>query len=340
MSWNFQKSSELGPSQWGKTFSNCISDNQSPINILSNTAKRCNMLCSLKMKYKKSKCNIYIKNNIPIINYDKGSTILYRDITYQLYQITIHTPSLHTIDNVQLCTELNLYHKTSNGGIVIISILVEENDRFSSSQDFFQQFIPYLKKNLSRPTNIPTDGNWNINQAIPNDKGFFLYKGSLPHPPCNEDITWIVFKNPVNIQRKNFKQLKNILIDKYNNRKVQPLNGRNIYFSNNERDIKNKQQVYVQCKKVNINDIDDDETPAEELLFKKQKKPNTISKTEENISGNNISNKYTIIIITIVFVIMAILGIALSLIIPIQLLDNLVKKLYQLLYILPLPNKK
>ena len=69
-----------------------------------------------------------------------------KGIKYKLYQVAIHTPSLDiVIDNVNYSGELNLYHKSSKGVIVIVCILLDENDRFSSSQDFFEQFTPRLK---------------------------------------------------------------------------------------------------------------------------------------------------------------------------------------------------
>ena len=109
MSWSFQKSSQVGPSNWQNRYSNCESDTQSPINIMTQITKKCNMLCKLKMRYKPSKCNIVMKNNIPFILYDKGSFVNYKDNKYSLYQIAIHTPSLHLIDNQRYCIELNLY---------------------------------------------------------------------------------------------------------------------------------------------------------------------------------------------------------------------------------------
>ena len=221
MSWSFLKTSELGPKNWMDKYPICKSDNnQSPININSSNTKRCNLLCTLKTKYKQSKCEIFIKNNIPHISYDKGSYIEYKEAKYSLYQITIHTPSMHTIDNIKYAMELNLYHKSMNGSIIIISILVDENDRFSSSQDFFDQFTPQLKKNKTNMS-ISTERDWSINKALPMDKGFYIYKGSLPYPPCNDNITWLKFNDKdvatrcLNVARQSFDL--NIACQTYNN---------------------------------------------------------------------------------------------------------------------------
>ena len=332
MTWSFLKTSELGPKHWEKRYPKCKEDNQSPIDINSTNVKRCNLLCSFRTKYKNSKCDIFIKDNVHFISYDKGSYIEYKDAKYKLYQIAIHTPSLHTIDNIKYAMELNLYHKSTNGSIVIVSILVDENDRFSSSQDFFQQFTPHLKKNKTNMS-ISTEKDWSINQVLPIDKSIYIYKGSLPYPPCDENITWIVYKEPINITRKSLSQIKNIIQDGKNSRKTNKLKGRIVYFnSNNYNDNSSQGQVYVQCKKVNISSLDnpEDENIQEEMIFNKNDK-----KTEEspNIENEAYSKKVIRIILYIIVILLGILmggGIFNS-----AQFERIIIKLYQFLFILP-----
>ena len=206
MSWSFLKGGELGPKQWSKNHPNCGNKTQSPININSTDTERCHMLCSLKIRYKRSDCDIFVKNNVPTISYDKGSYIELKGIKYKLYQVAIHTSSMHSIDNVNYAGELNLYHKSSNGSIVIVCILLDENDRFSSSQDFFEQFTPSLKKNKTRMS-ISTSKDWGVNKIIPPDKAFYLYKGSMPYPPCS-DAMCVVLKTQLILLEKVYLKLK------------------------------------------------------------------------------------------------------------------------------------
>ena len=333
MSWSFQKTSNVGPKKWGNNYSNCSSDSQSPININSTLVKRCNVLCNLNIKYRKSKCRMVIKNNIPYLLYDKGSFIEYKKVKYNLYQIAIHTPGLHTIDNVKYPMELNLYHKSLDGSTIIISLLVDDNDRFSSSQDFFNQFAPSVKNIENKIFSISTDKNWSINQVLPTDKEFYLYKGSLPHPPCDEDIVWIILKTPINIERKNLKLLKKIIRNNYNSRSLQKLNNRQVYCNLNENNTENNtnniKQVYVQCKRVNVNELDNIDEQQEELEYTKKK---TKSKTKYNKPEPQ-KNKQTTIGILIIIV-CALLGCGVSLLVPIKMLERLIIKLYKNLYII------
>ena len=332
MSWSFQKNSQNGPNKWDNKFSKCSSDSQSPINIITQITKKCNILCNLKMKYKNSKCNYIIKNNIPFLLYDKGSYILYKKVKYNLYQIALHTPSLHLIDNQRYCLELNLYHKSIDGSIIIISVMVEGNDRFSSSQDFFQEFVPSLTKTENKITNIPIDKRWNINQTIPLDKAFYLYKGSLPYPPCNENVTWIILQTAVNIERKHLKKIKSLILSKNNARPIQKLNNRNIYFNINDDNSKSIGQVYVQCKKVQVKDIDniEDEPPQEELLLDKP-----IKKTKEKVKKLvKKFDSYKVIISILIIIVFVFLGIGFSFLIPVRDIELIIIDFYKKIYIL------
>ena len=37
---------------------------------------------------------------------------------------------------------------------------------------------------------------------------FYTYKGSLPYPPCSNDITWIIFDNASSINLSDYNALK------------------------------------------------------------------------------------------------------------------------------------
>lgn len=329
MSWSFQKTSNVGPKKWGNNYSNCSSDSQSPININSSLVKRCNVLCQLNIRYRKSKCRMVNKNNIPYLLYDNGSFIEYKKVKYNLYQIAIHTPGLHTIDNVNYPMELNLYHKSLDGSKLIISLLVEDNDRFSSSQDFFNQFASSVKSVENKIFSISTDKNWSIGQAIPIDKEFYLYKGSLPYPPCDEDIVWIIMKNPINIERKNLKLLKKIIRNNYNSRPLQKLNNRIVYCNLNENNSNNIKQVYVQCKRVNVNELDNVEEQQEELEYNNKK-----SKSKKKYKKPEPQKYKQTTISVLIIVVFAMLGIGFSLLVPIKVLEELIIKLYKNLYII------
>lgn len=40
---------------------------------------------------------------------------------------------------------------------------------------------------------------------IPDDAGYWTYKGSLTTPPCNECVTWVIFKTPIEVSAEQVK---------------------------------------------------------------------------------------------------------------------------------------
>ena len=212
---------------------------QSPININTKNIQQCNLLCSLSINYKPSKCNI-IKNkqNIIILKWDENSYITYNNKQLPLKYVYFHTPSHHLIDDNNSVMEINLYHSFSDEYLpvldekiknniedtielehpnvdnkkkevikdkgVIISILVKIGDSHSSSKqnNFFSQFITnpkFLGMGIEDKVNIYVDKKWNINDLLPNKKSFYSYEGSLPMPPCYESFNWIIFEEPIDI---------------------------------------------------------------------------------------------------------------------------------------------
>lgn len=54
-------------------------------------------------------------------------------------------------------------------------------------------------------------------KLIPENKKYWTYPGSLTTPPCSESVTWILFKEPIEVSREQVSSLhlKLILKIKY-----------------------------------------------------------------------------------------------------------------------------
>ena len=293
--WNYNKNSDSGPKYWKKKYPSCGLNNQSPINIETDKTRVCNLLCGLKINYKPSSCNVNNNDNLINILYDKGSYVTYKSensIKYLLNKLVPHVPSLHTINGTKYEMELCLYHTNSDGKLLIISVLINSNNNFSYSQDFLNQFIPGLKnQNYSGDPNnsqydysIGVANNWNAENVLPVLRNFFVYKGTLPYPPCSKDVLWVIFENSVNISPHDLKILKERLI--YNNsRKTYPLNTnpqviRYVYYNNNIGvgiGSKTKGKIYIKCKKIE----------NQKNNYSEKKKKSKSNKNSKNSKSNN-----------------------------------------------------
>jgi len=59
---------------------------------------------------------------------------------------------------------------------------------------------------------------------VPDNPAHFLYLGSLPVPPCTEDVTWVVMKTPVPMADDQLAVFGRLY--PRNTRPIQPANGR------------------------------------------------------------------------------------------------------------------
>ena len=67
---------------------------------------------------------------------------------------------------------------------------------------------------------------------------YWNYAGSLTKPPCQEDIKWTVIRDVQSLSKEQLKRLQIKMANKMkyaggtgNNREIQPLNRRTLYFS-------------------------------------------------------------------------------------------------------------
>jgi carbonic anhydrase len=63
-------------------------------------------------------------------------------------------------------------------------------------------------------------------ELLPENRGYYTFRGSLTTPPCSEEVTWLVLKSPVKIAEGEIAAFGKIY--PMNARPTQPLNGRTI----------------------------------------------------------------------------------------------------------------
>lgn len=216
----------VGPEYWATLHGGeeCgMSRSQSPIDVNTTEVKKDKKIKKVIFKYADSRIQS-IEDNGHSIQFDfaDGGHIIYDTITYDLVQFHAHEKSEHTIDGMFYPLELHFVHQSEDGRLLVIAVLVkegEENKYFNKLNE-----IKGLAKNGHISTSIP----FNPQKLYPKKKTFYTYLGSLTTPPCSDNVTWIIFKDPITMQKKDIEELGEHL-PKSNARPVQPLNGRVVY---------------------------------------------------------------------------------------------------------------
>lgn len=241
--WNF-KDNIL----WQNLFPMCNSNskNGSPINIESNNIEKCKLSCELEFVNKPSKAHIKFKNNMIRLKYDAGSKIVFNGSVYSLEDnpildrpsISVHTPSLHTIDGERFDMEICMFYKSdsegnqesTDNGMIVSRLINKGIGDFGPVDEFFRQIINHIPlESLDYYVDVPVSDKWGVNMLEPERKSFYTYDGALPFPPCYENYKWIVLDDVGHIGETNFKIIKDNVV--YASRPVQRLNDRKVSYN-------------------------------------------------------------------------------------------------------------
>ncbi|KAF9099722.1 hypothetical protein BGX27_000537 [Mortierella sp. AM989] len=167
-----------------------------------------------------------------------ANSITIRGKKYYLAQFHFHTPSEHRIDNRFADGELHLVHKSEDGALAVIGILLEVQ---AKNNPFFN-WLTALDKEVDRveghgilvkheKTGTPVPGKeqikYKVNKvdfsSILRATGKFTprweYEGSLTTPPCSEGVAWNVVKATVGLGLEQYDAL--VDLEDFNARFIQ-----------------------------------------------------------------------------------------------------------------------
>lgn len=142
---------------------------------------------------------------------------------YRLQQFHCHwgkvpeEGSEHTVDGTTFSGEIHLVHWNEKYGS--FDDAVDKEDGLAVLGVFFQvgQEHPELLKIEQLLPNIEHNGdNFFIEEEInpaaflPVSRSYWTYGGSLTTPPCLESVTWIVFKEPIEVSKEQLEAFRKL----------------------------------------------------------------------------------------------------------------------------------
>ncbi len=222
--WSYR--GETGPEHWDEIEKNsqCSGLFQSPINLVN--FSRDQNLNPLDLQYADStKINSVINNGHTIkFNFEKGDFLNHNAKRFDLVQFHFHEPAEHLIEGVRYPLEIHLVHTSKDGDICVLGIMAKEGKN-SEPFEFLEHFLP-----LDQQETKLINQSFDIRTTLPVNQNYFVYKGSLTTPPCTENVTWFIFKDPISVSEVQVELLKKFMpINNYRNHKSQ--NGRVIKLS-------------------------------------------------------------------------------------------------------------
>lgn len=186
---------ETGPQNWSKLrpeWRVCAEGTrQSPIDLREGIAVD---LAPVQFDYGRSGFRIRDTGNTLQVDVGEGMGITVRGVRYALERFTLHRPSQDRVGGMAHDMAIYLEHRSAEGKQAILSLLLAAGGETHPVLQTLWNNLP-----LDRGREFSPDAVIDLAQLVPADPGHFLYTGSLPTPPCTEDVLWVVMKQPLPI---------------------------------------------------------------------------------------------------------------------------------------------
>jgi carbonic anhydrase len=230
----------LGPAAWGEidpSFERCMSgDRQSPVDIAEPIPAD---LPKLEFNYPPTP--FVLKNTGHVIEASMPATsdltLTIEDAEYRLIRLQFHAPSEHTLDGKSYEAEVQLVHRSADGELAVVAILLEPSGLPSPLIDQVVERAP-----ADEGQEVEIDEGLSLLELFLDFEppkavvdSYYTYPGSLTMPACTEGVRWIVFPDIYVIRLNAVEHLHELIAgfpgyDGYedNNRPTQPLNDREV----------------------------------------------------------------------------------------------------------------
>ncbi len=130
------------------------------------------------------------------VNIAPGGSLTVMGRRFELVQFHFHRSSEERINGRSFDMVAHLLHKDAEGRLAILAVLLERGPE-NKPQPLIQTIWNNLP--LEKGEALTAPGLLDVNQLLPEDRGYFTYMGSLTEPPCTEGVLWLVMRQPVQL---------------------------------------------------------------------------------------------------------------------------------------------
>lgn len=210
---------DTGPDKWATLspdYAKCGGSKQTPIDIV-NPASDTSPVPTIN--YSKGVVEQFNNGHSVEAKAAAGNSITVNDTKSALLQMHFHAKSEHTINGAHSPIEAHFVHKSDDGALTVIGVMLEKGSSESTACEPFVTAIGTPRGTTAKPT-------YDWAAMLPTNLESVRYTGSLTTPPCTEGVNWLVMKEPVKLSQAQIDALTAVYADNY--RPVQPLNGREV----------------------------------------------------------------------------------------------------------------
>jgi carbonic anhydrase len=155
--------------------------------------------------------------NLQVAIFGGGFNLLGKN--FELIRIQFHRPAEITIDGKTFEMDAQLVHKSEDGKLAIVTVLLEQGAENQLVQMVLNN-LPLEKGGEVSPPGQSLDAS----RLLPVNRRYYTFMGSLTTPPCTEDVLWLVLRQPQQISPEQLMIFQRLY--KPNARPLQPAFGR------------------------------------------------------------------------------------------------------------------
>jgi len=169
----------------------------SPINITKNVDSECDLKCEYSYNYPTT--NLLVSNRGDHLSFrtdpSKEAPVVFNANKYDVSEMRLYGPSLHTYGGKQTEAELIINHNNLSGnGSLLVCVPITIDNSITKASSLFDTVISQVSKTATSAgqqtsVSLPT---FTLNDIVPK-KPYYFYKGTLPYSPCNGNYNYVVF---------------------------------------------------------------------------------------------------------------------------------------------------
>ena len=207
----------LGPSHWPGLCN--TGKMQAPIDIDTQHVRKLR-IDTLKFNYQPADLDIINDCNQYriLVKFPDNFWLTVGKKPYNLTELHFREPGENAVNGKRPRMSIQLVHFSPEGVFLIIEIPVVAGKENPAIKELWKHFPARGKENKVERV------KFNAADLLPADHSFYRFPGSLTTPICNEVVTWVLMKNPIEFSEAQIAEYKK----HYHNtaRPLQPLNGR------------------------------------------------------------------------------------------------------------------
>ncbi|PHQ72232.1 MAG: carbonate dehydratase [Sneathiella sp.] len=219
---NWSYDGPTGPANWanlGTAFLACDGQQQSPVVLRSASAIAADVPTVFLNWQQFAPDIINDGHKIEVTPQGEGGSLTFDGADYSLQDFHFHMTSEHQVDGQSFPMEAHFIHRSASGSLLALAVFFIEGQS-NDVLDVILKTVPKQEGRASSPDFIDPK------QLLPIDTRFFRYRGSLTFPPCSENVTWHIYKQPIEASKAQLDRIARLYKD--NHRPLQELHRRYI----------------------------------------------------------------------------------------------------------------